>query len=131
MHESHNVHPLEPMIDFHYWLSSSWSKNTSDDWFQSDTVFLLTRQHLLAAKPAPDGLLDPKAAPLGLGSLAALAGCSRFVTGPEFNVINNCLSRFDGCWEDLFLKSSTAAGFDFSCVGRGTCSVNRIIANNS
>ena len=85
MHECHNVHPLEPVIDFHHRLSSTWSKNTSDDGFQSDTVF---------------------------------------VTGPEFNVISNCSSRFDGFWEDLFLKSSTAAGLDFSCVGRGTCNVN-------
>jgi hypothetical protein len=37
---------------------------------------------LLAAKPAPDGLLDPKAAPIGLGSLAALAGCSRSINFP-------------------------------------------------
>jgi hypothetical protein len=71
------------------------------------STFLLTRQHLLAAKPAPIGLgslldptaapiglgslldptaapiglgslLDPTAAPIGLGSLAALTGCSRF-----------------------------------------------------
>jgi hypothetical protein len=32
------------------------------------------KTHLLAAKPAPDGLLDPRAAPIGLGSLAALTG---------------------------------------------------------
>jgi hypothetical protein len=37
--------------------------------------FLIPKQHLsgldrfLTLKPAPDGLLDPKAAPLGLGSL--------------------------------------------------------------
>jgi hypothetical protein len=35
---------------------------------------LILTMHLLAAKPAPHGLLDPKAAPIGLGSLAALAG---------------------------------------------------------
>jgi hypothetical protein len=104
MHESHDINPLEPMIDFDNRLSSTRSVHPSDDRFQPDTVFLLTRQHL--------------------------TGCSRFITGPEFNVINNCLSRFDGFWECLFLKSSTSAGFDFSCVGRGTCKVNRIIANN-
>ena len=53
------------------------------------------------------------------------------VTGPEFNVISNCLSRFDGFWQDLFLKSSTSPGSDFSCVGRGTCKVNRMAASNS
>jgi hypothetical protein len=40
--------------------------------------FLIPKRHFLATKPAPDGLLDLKTAPLGLGSLAALSGLDRF-----------------------------------------------------
>jgi hypothetical protein len=44
--------------------------------------------HLLAAESAPDGLLDPKPAPDGLGSLAALAG--RIAHGRDRFLIPRC-----------------------------------------